>query len=72
LISRYAVIVYAVYEQSENKDEFEYSLKGNDLDSLKEEVFKLMKGTGLYDAAIDLKESIKEKMTKVQKSSASS
>ncbi|QOG01081.1 hypothetical protein [Flavobacterium sp. MDT1-60] len=72
LISRYTAIVYAVYELSENKDEFKYSLKGNDLDSLKEEVFKLMKVTGFYDAVKELKESIKEKMTEVQKSSTSS
>jgi len=72
LISNYTAIVYDVYEQSENKDKFQYSLKGKYLDSLKEEVFKLMKGTGFYDAVKELKESIKEKMTEVQKRSTSS
>ncbi|MWB92925.1 hypothetical protein GON26_00970 [Flavobacterium sp. GA093] len=72
LISRYTAIVYAVYQESENKDEFKYSLKGNYLDSLNDELIKLIKGTGFYDAVKGLKESIKEKMTEVQKSSTSS
>ncbi|PAM96354.1 hypothetical protein B4N84_02720 [Flavobacterium sp. IR1] len=65
LISRYTAIVYTVYEESENKDEFKYSFKKNDLDSLKQEVYNVMKGTGFYDTVIDLKERIKEKMTEV-------
>ncbi|MFH6959165.1 hypothetical protein ACHRV1_17360 [Flavobacterium aquidurense] len=72
LISHYTAIIYDVYEQSENKDKFKYSLKGNYLDSLKEELFKLMKGTGFYDAVKGLKESIKEKIIEGQKSSTSS
>jgi hypothetical protein len=68
LISRFTTIIYSLYEQSEHKDEFKYSFKENGLDTLKEEVYKVMKETGFYDAITTLKGCIKEKMTEEQKS----
>ncbi|MFH6989415.1 hypothetical protein ACHRVW_16870 [Flavobacterium collinsii] len=62
MISQYTAIIYTVYEETENKDEFKYSFKDNGVNSLKEEVYNIMKGTGFYDAVKALKESIKEKM----------
>lgn len=62
LVTFYKDKIFKAYEQSENKDEFHYSLNVEELESLKKEFYQIISETSLKDTLINLKEQLKEKI----------